>query len=268
MGCEAVRPLLHPHLDGELGPDREQEVRQHLATCPCCAREYDDLRALQDSLRATLPRFEPPASLQTRIEASLLLLRPSGPTSPRWHWRRAGTIAIAAVGLAAGSWALAGAWQSWSQESAMARQVVASHQRCGTSGWPDGIESSDPRVVRKWLAGHTCNAPEIPDLSDHGFVLAGGRSDKLANGIAATLVYRRGNHIWNLMSQWSTRTLAGGELRLRQQEGERVAHWSVGGQDFWVGCDGDVSEADLRNFVELFRERTAGQACRGPGAGY
>lgn len=45
MPCDQSQ-FLTPYLDGELSTDQAQAVATHLATCPSCAAEWDELQAL------------------------------------------------------------------------------------------------------------------------------------------------------------------------------------------------------------------------------
>ena len=41
--CDEIRPQLGAYVLGGLEPEEEREVREHLAHCPDCAREYAEL---------------------------------------------------------------------------------------------------------------------------------------------------------------------------------------------------------------------------------
>jgi anti-sigma factor RsiW len=257
MGCEVVRPLLHPHVDGELVPARDEEVRQHLVGCPGCARECEELRALQAALRTSLPRFEPPPALQPRVEAALRqegAVLP-GRRRPRWV---AGATAAAAVAAAAvlgvGAWVVGNPWSATARENALAREVIAHHNGSLTTDRTAGVQSSDPEVVGKWLAGKLPFAPVVPRLDGAGFGLLGGRVESLGGRPAATLVYRRGQHIFHLMARHGPEGITPGEIRLQEQQGRRVAHWSLACLDFWAACDIHVPEEDLIYFIGLVRK--------------
>ena len=40
--------MISGKLDGELTPDQEQELNEHLETCPVCRKEYDELLKLKE----------------------------------------------------------------------------------------------------------------------------------------------------------------------------------------------------------------------------
>ena len=55
--CDEIRPQLGAYVLGGLEPEEEREVREHLAHCPDCAREYAELAELP----AKLDLIEAPA---------------------------------------------------------------------------------------------------------------------------------------------------------------------------------------------------------------
>lgn len=69
-------------------PEAEAEhVRQHVADCPDCRRELEQLQAAVDVLPASVPQVAPPPELKTRlmeiVEAEAELLRAAGHAADR-----------------------------------------------------------------------------------------------------------------------------------------------------------------------------------------
>jgi anti-sigma factor RsiW len=58
--CEKYRVLLHGHLDGELTPEEEEELRGHLTSCGKCAGAADELRNMMRDLNEMSLRFAEP----------------------------------------------------------------------------------------------------------------------------------------------------------------------------------------------------------------
>jgi anti-sigma factor RsiW len=75
--CERTLDDLKAYLDGELRWPANWSVRRHLASCPGCRQELDEMRALQTRLRSA-DAGELPASLRARILAAC---GESGPSS-------------------------------------------------------------------------------------------------------------------------------------------------------------------------------------------
>ena len=99
MNCNEVIPLLSPFHDGELPPEKQWAVAEHLATCAECAAKLESIRRISDLVEAT-PAPEAPATLVTRIERALA--EPSSfwawlPFSPPQQKAVAAVAAMAAV---------------------------------------------------------------------------------------------------------------------------------------------------------------------------
>ncbi len=80
MDCDAVRDNLGAYLDGELAPERREELAAHLAECPGCADELDALRRLAADLAAPTEAEPPPAlwdAIERRLDAANETGRPS-----------------------------------------------------------------------------------------------------------------------------------------------------------------------------------------------
>ncbi|MDZ7264682.1 MAG: anti-sigma factor [candidate division KSB1 bacterium] len=52
--CDDIKNKLERYIDGELSENERQAVNQHLATCPHCSREIDELKSIQSIGRMTL----------------------------------------------------------------------------------------------------------------------------------------------------------------------------------------------------------------------
>ncbi|MDF1799056.1 MAG: zf-HC2 domain-containing protein [Planctomycetota bacterium] len=96
--CDATRPLLSVHLDGELAGEQLAALTEHLAGCPACSAELAELRALGGELatefadlRASAP--QPPAAHLPRV-------------APRRMPRSLQLVAATLALLFAGAWLL------------------------------------------------------------------------------------------------------------------------------------------------------------------
>ena len=60
MGCDEMRELLGPALDGELDAAHTAQLDRHVATCPGCASERRELERLRSAVRgASYHRLTP-----------------------------------------------------------------------------------------------------------------------------------------------------------------------------------------------------------------
>jgi hypothetical protein len=99
MDQESIE-LIHGDVDGELGPDEQEQLRRLLAFSEDARREHARLRSLNDLL-AALPACDPPAGLRDTILAAVP--RPvrsmAAPVRARRH-SRAGLVAALAATVA------------------------------------------------------------------------------------------------------------------------------------------------------------------------
>ena len=75
--CSAALQRLWSYLDKELTADDEDELREHLAGCPPCLREYSLDVVLKNLVRRSCQE-EAPAGLRVRIQETLLQVRVDG----------------------------------------------------------------------------------------------------------------------------------------------------------------------------------------------
>jgi anti-sigma factor RsiW len=239
-----MRDLLHAYADGELDLAHALEVESHLQTCAACARACAEIRELRAALRTSLPRFTAPHGLHGRIRAAV-----AGPGPARWRWvGLAASLAVLALGVGGLVQVLGGP----SAHNRLVREVIDSHIRSQMAAHLLDVESSDRHTVKPWFRGKLDFAPAVRDLADEGFTLAGGRLDYVAGRPVAALVYRRRQHVINLLV-WP----AGGEGEVgpgsEMKQGYHVVHWRQGGMSWWAVSD--LNAAELGEFVRLVRGR-------------
>lgn len=71
LSCHDVLARLWEFLDGELNPETDAAVRQHLEQCSRCYPQYDFQRAYAEMLRRVAQRMDPPG-LRGRVLQRLL----------------------------------------------------------------------------------------------------------------------------------------------------------------------------------------------------
>jgi anti-sigma-K factor RskA len=67
MKCAEVHPNLAVFALGGLEPEEAAEVERHLASCPGCRRELEELRKVNRALQAAPPPVDPPGHLKDVI---------------------------------------------------------------------------------------------------------------------------------------------------------------------------------------------------------
>jgi anti-sigma factor RsiW len=248
-----MHDLLHAYVDGELDLAHTLDVERHLETCPGCARACEEIRGLRAALKTSLPRFQPPDTLPARIRAALRQADQEARPARR-RWRLIGLAASVAAVLMLSVAGLAALWPASAVHERLVQEVIDSHIR---SQLADrhllDVESSDRHTVKPWFQGKVDFAPSVRDLSDDGFVLAGGRLDYVHGRPIAALVYRRRQHVINLLL-WPA---AAGEketpVRHETRQGYHLIYWRRQGMTGWAVSDLNASE--LAEFARLFRGR-------------
>src|SRR5215218_495026 len=67
MKCAEILPNLAAFALGGLEPEEAAEVRRHLASCPGCQKELEEIETVRHSLEAAPPPAAPPAYLKDEI---------------------------------------------------------------------------------------------------------------------------------------------------------------------------------------------------------
>jgi Putative zinc-finger len=98
MSCERTRDLAPELALGLLDGEQRAHALRHLAECPECRREVEQLTAVADELLMLAPEREPPAGFESRVLARLQ--PPPAVARPR-RWRRRVLAPVAAAGAAA-----------------------------------------------------------------------------------------------------------------------------------------------------------------------
>jgi anti-sigma factor RsiW len=102
MDCKEVKQLLAAYLDNEVTAEERRFIEAHLAVCPECKKELDELAAAQKSLRqafqAAASRAEYHRDTWREMQPELQAYRPSFLSLLRTRRRRlVVTIIVAAI---------------------------------------------------------------------------------------------------------------------------------------------------------------------------
>lgn len=177
----------------------------------------------------------------SRIEGNRPLRKPS------WIWLKA----VAAVFVIFMAGILGKHWSSTSGDEILAEEVVSSHVRSMMAGHLIDVASSDRHTVKPWFNGKLDFSPKVIDLSPDGFPLSGGRLDYVSSRPVAALIYKRNQHIINVLT-WPT-SEGSTKMVFSSRQGYSLFHWKTAGMQYWVISD--LNANDLKTFSELIIER-------------
>jgi anti-sigma factor RsiW len=137
-----------------------------------------------------------------------------------------------------------------SQEQLVASAVLAGHIRSLQPGHLIDVPSSDRHTVKPWFQGKLDFSPPVPDLSELGWTLVGGRLDYLNGRPVAVLVYKRRLHNINVFL-WPNHGSAEDSLREEDAQGYQILHWDGAETTYWVVSD--LNSAELLQLAQALR---------------
>lgn len=245
MTCDEARILLHALLDGELDAGHAREVEVHLASCPGCAAELAVQRKMQRLLSDTELRYTAPASLRSRIEASL-------PQPQREQPTRRSVLRGFAMGSAVSALAASGVVAVVLRQDDQQRilsEVVSAHLRSLQAGHLIDVVSTDQHTVKPWFNGKLDVAPPVIDLTAQGFTLVGGRLDYIDARAIGAVVYKRRQHVINLFVS-QTASTEHRPPKTQTMQGFNCRRWGNRGLNFWAVSD--IGNDELTEFVDKF----------------
>ena len=129
--------------------------------------------------------------------------------------------------------------------------LFSGHARATLSGRLIEVASSDQHTVKPWLSARLDFSPPVPDLSAHGFPLAGGRLDYADGRQVAALVYHPRQHSIDVFV-WPARKDAA--VQTASRDGFNVSHLAAHGMNFWIVSD--ISHNELADFTALLAQST------------
>ena len=251
--CPDQTISLNSLLDGELDAVNVLAVENHLKTCAACNEEFQRLQALRAVVTGSGVAHTAPASLRDRIEASLGEAAAPMPIS----WVRRDRRALTAWATSATLGAMAAGFAAFivlpqMAQAEMDRQLVGSHVRSLLANHLIDIQTSNQHVVRPWFNGKVDIAPPVPELSDEGFPLVGGRLDYIEGRVVPAIVYKRRLHTVNLFV-WPDTAKTDGRERVVRRDGYSLVEWSQGG--LRLSAVSDIEPGDLKIFQQAFSAR-------------
>jgi len=258
MNCDDSRIYLPAYLDEELGVAESLRVQKHLTECGDCRQAQDEQLALRSALRDPDLFAHPSVDFSKRIEAAV---RRSAQEEARsqgsswFEWFRIGSFrwvpAMAALVIVTtiGVFVAMNSMRS-THEQLIASAVLAGHIRSLQPGHLIDVPSSDQHTVKPWFQGKLDFSPPVPDLSQQGFNLVGGRLDYVDGKPVAVLVYQRRMHNINVFL-WPNHGAADDAIKEEDAQGYQILHWNGAETTYWLVSD--LNKAELLEFARALR---------------
>jgi anti-sigma factor RsiW len=246
MNCRDAEPLLHARLDNELDVAGSLTVDRHLSECRACAAQYAALQNLHEEIAAAELQYALPPILERKIAARFTSQRAWLAAIWNRPWRSAFAFATVAV-CAAVLVISVPIMRNTEQAGTIGAEILDNHLHALQPGHLFDVQSSDQHTVKPWFQGKTDFSPPVPDLTDDGFILVGGRLEVIHRQPAAAIVYRRRQHVISLYVS----PLPGVDTKPAIQElgGYHLLHWNQDNMSYWAVSD--VAAADLHDFATL-----------------
>lgn len=237
---------LHAHLDGQLSPERDREVRDWLARRPAESQRITAYRSQQAQLRAL---FDP--TLQAPVPPHLQAAA-SPPRRRAWPWQAAAALLLTLLGGAAG-WQLHG-WQRdrhdtpelrLADRAAVAHVVYTPDRRR-----PVEVDGEHESQLVTWLSNRMGTTVRAPHLQPQGYTLEGGRLLPGERAPVAQFMYAdaQGGRLTLYVSNEPTAP-AGTGFQFTRRGGVNVFYWVDGAFGYAL-----TSTADRPELAELAGE--------------
>jgi len=252
MTCADARDLVLAHARGALAPADDAAVREHLASCPACARVDNAERTLSEVLEQRLPQHPASLALKRRLAAEWPPVRRARRSFKRL-WLPA--LAAAAVALVLTPLLYHRLVVVPTRREALVTEAVNDHVRVLLSQRPADAESSDIHQVKPWFGGRLDFAPAVAFGGDAEFPLRGGAVGYFLDRRAAVFLYSRRLHAISLFVvradglDWPARPLE------TASRGFRVIAWRAG--ELGYALVSDVSAGELRTLAAKVRGEPA-----------
>jgi anti-sigma factor RsiW len=258
MNCDDSRIYLPAYLDDELGVAESLRVQKHLSECGGCRQAQDEQLALRSALRDPDLYAQPSVDFSNRIEAAVRRAAKEEARSQRPSWfetfrlgsfRWVPAAAALVIVTTVGALLVMNSLRS-SHEQLIASAVLAGHIRSLQPGHLIDVPSSDRHTVKPWFQGKLDFSPPVPDLSELGWNLAGGRLDYVDGRPVAVLVYQRRMHNINVFL-WPNHGSADDTIRQEDAQGYQILHWNGAETTYWVVSD--LNNAELLDLARALR---------------
>jgi len=239
-GCDSLRRLISPYLDGELLGEDRAAFEAHVRGCVACAASLEQEHAVVRAVRESLPLYEAPDSLRRRVaelarlqesETAVAALRSQARARFSGRLLAGSVLAASVAALALAAAALVRTPQPAAPPrlaGAFASLAVDTHLRHARGQLPLEVRSEAPAEVSGFFEGRVPFHLALPDYpvgqgEQKPYRLVGGRLVAFEDDYAAYVAYQ--------MNERPISLLVTSAERVRPQGGEAVAQ---GGLTFHI----------------------------------
>lgn len=232
---------LHAYVDGQLDPERHEQVRAWLQTHP---DEQRQVQRWEEQLAGLRLAYDP--VLDEPVPMRLLSSR----ARRRWPQALAAGLACVATGLIAG-WLARGAMQPAQGNAVFAREALAAHVLfVAEQRHPVEVPAEQEAHLVAWLSKRLDGKIRAPDLQPQGFELLGGRLLPGEQGPLAQLMYQsKANERLTLTVRRAKTSDKHTGFQVLEQQGASVFYWID--QDFGYALSGNIDRARMLSLARL-----------------
>lgn len=235
MDCKNIEETLSGVLDKQLAKEDIAPIEQHLRNCQKCTNLFASLKNVDAILKEHLPQEHASQHLKEKVLESLrlerietLLERGSNQRS----WLRqvipAGAAAICLLAVLL-------FWEQ-SRPINLAETAISSHIKSLSGQLTIEEFDSSPKKLERWFSGKFPFQVNVPDLSQEGYRLVGGRLCHL-KGIDAAYIYfeKQGNILSLFVGECSEKRHShGDEQGMAVSDGSTAVCWSNNHLDYVI----------------------------------
>lgn len=237
---------LHAYVDGQLPPDRMAKIEAHLRIDPQAAAQVRDYRAINAALRDA---FAHDVSEPERVIFSPI------PASRRPLNRVAMAAAVAGVLLGTGAgWTSRGmlTGESGGMQVLAERTTAAYQVFAPDAAHPVEVAANESDRLASWLSNRMKMNFRIPQLTQAGFKLVGGRLMAADGQPAGMLMYENGQGRRIVLYIRNDLPIDGpSKMRYRRTDAGSIIYWRDAAVA--VGVTGGFSEQELMPVANLVR---------------
>ncbi len=243
MNCTDVQVKLDAYVDGELDAAMWRACDAHLFGCAACAAMLAERQALHEAIRRHAPDFQPSPRLRARIKAMLATgaTAVSAPLQSQSKGRHWWGYAVAAALSALLTLGFHERQRQIDMVEALKDDAVSVYMRSLQENHLVDLHSGDAAQLASWFSQRLPYRVPVHDLSAQGYELIGGRLEYLYAQPLAALVYKRGDHLINLLV-WPISGVDAFPSALLQEDRLRIRFIRNGGSNLCVISDLDVAE--------------------------